>query len=79
MDRDIIASGGSQRMVVAVEQTPRMTNVTGAARYLAMSESWIRAAVAKKRLPCIRLGKSLRFLYRDLDNFLEARRTGVGL
>jgi excisionase family DNA binding protein len=62
-------------MAIAFEQRPT-TDIKGAAQYLSMSRSWVIAAIAKKKLPSIRLGRSVRLLYSDLDRFLEARRTG---
>lgn len=53
------------------------TDINGAAQYLSMSKSWIRGAIAQNRLPYIRIGRSIRFLYTDLDSFLRSHRAGL--
>jgi excisionase family DNA binding protein len=51
--------------------TLQMTNMPGAARYIGMSRSWIRDAINSGRLPCVRLGRSVRLRYSDLDALIS--------
>ena len=56
------------------EVTPKSTDVSGAARYVSMSRSWVRNAIARGLLPHVRLGRSVRLMFNDLDRMLESRR-----
>ncbi|PYT23513.1 MAG: hypothetical protein DMG57_31715 [Acidobacteria bacterium] len=53
---------------------PKSTDIDGAARYLGMSKSWVRDRIYSGQLSYVRLGRSVRLLYSDLDNLLAARR-----
>ena len=45
------------------------------ASYLAMSRAWLRQSRMRGRGPAyVRIGRSVRYLVRDLDAFLEAHR-----
>jgi excisionase family DNA binding protein len=67
----------TQRMNKVLPTSARTTDINGAAQYLSMSKSWIRVAIAQNRLPYIRIGRSIRFLYTDLDSFLHSHRAGL--
>jgi excisionase family DNA binding protein len=53
---------------------PQLTTMSGAARYLGMSRSWIRDAIASGQLAHVRLGRSVRLRYLDLDRVIVANR-----
>jgi excisionase family DNA binding protein len=45
-----------------------------AARLLVVKTSWIYEAVRDGRLPCVRIGRHIRFLRTDLERFVDGRR-----
>jgi excisionase family DNA binding protein len=45
-----------------------------AARLLVVKTSWIYEAVRDGRLPCVRIGRHIRFLRSDLERFVDGRR-----
>jgi excisionase family DNA binding protein len=47
-----------------------LLNATQAARLLAVRPAWIYAAVREGRLPHVRLGRQVRFLRADLEQFV---------
>ena len=74
IDREAITNGhgGSrQRSHGAVE--PLLT-LHELAQVLRLSEKTVRRLVAARRIPCIRLGRVLRFRSADLLRFVEARK-----
>ena len=48
-----------------------LLDATGAARYLSLSESYIRKAVANRRIPFVRIGKRTLFRRADLDGWVN--------
>jgi excisionase family DNA binding protein len=54
-------------------EEPPLTLVE-AARFLNVSERWMRRAVAQRSIPFVKLGRQLRFLPEDLRSILEAGR-----
>jgi excisionase family DNA binding protein len=48
---------------------------TQAAALLAVRTSWIYEAVRAGRLPCVRIGRHLRFLRSDLARWVRAQRS----
>lgn len=54
---------------------PRVTDVAGAATYLATTERHIRELVYRRDIPFYKVGGSLRFDLKDLDRWLRAHRT----
>jgi excisionase family DNA binding protein len=48
--------------------------VAGAARYLSMSEVWIRRAIRSGSLPHLRMGRAVRIAVADLDVFAAGHR-----
>jgi excisionase family DNA binding protein len=44
-----------------------------AAAYLAVSESYLRKLVCRKRVPFVKLGRAVRFDPRSLDRFIARR------
>lgn len=59
---------------MTTQPAPReLLDVAGAADYLATSERHVRFLVHKREIPHTRVGRFLRFLPRDLDQYLEAR------
>jgi excisionase family DNA binding protein len=51
----------------------RLLTPTEAAQLLAVKTSWIYEAVRTHRLPCLRLGKHIRFTYHMLEAWLESQ------
>ena len=47
-----------------------------AAGLLVVKTSWIYEAVRDGRLPCVRIGRHIRFLRSDLERFVEKQREG---
>jgi excisionase family DNA binding protein len=45
-----------------------------AARLLVVKTSWVYEAVRDGRLPCVRIGRHIRFLRSDLERFVDGRR-----
>ena len=57
--------------------SPRTLTDRDAARYLGISESWLRQSRMNGNPdapPFVRLGRAVRYLRDDLDRWLEARR-----
>lgn len=47
-----------------------------AAQLLVVKTSWIYEAVRDGRLPCVRIGRHIRFLRSDLERFVDEQRDG---
>jgi predicted DNA-binding transcriptional regulator AlpA len=45
-----------------------------AARLLAMSESWLWQATTRGQLPCVRIGRAVRYDPRDLQAFIDRQK-----
>ena len=58
------------------EPLERLLTLPELAERLQLSEKTIRRMVATGRLPCVRLGRQLRFLPGDVFRWLAARREG---
>lgn len=43
-----------------------------AARLLSVRPSWVYEAVRERRLPCVRLGRHIRFTHRMLEQWLDS-------
>lgn len=48
-----------------------LLNVRQAARYLNMTERWVKRSVSEKRFPYMKLGGLLMFRKEDLDAYLD--------
>ena len=66
-----LSDARAQRVEVRSEQP---LTITEAARFLNVSERWMRRAVAQRSIAFIKLGRQLRFLPEDLRGLLEAGR-----
>lgn len=53
---------------------PRLFTADEAARYLNVSPRWIRAAWQSRKLPAVKIGRSVRFDLLDLERLIEAGR-----
>jgi excisionase family DNA binding protein len=51
----------------------RLLTPAEAAQLLAVKTSWIYEAVRTHRLPCLRLGKHIRFTHHMLETWLESQ------
>ncbi|MBV9508557.1 MAG: helix-turn-helix domain-containing protein [Acidobacteriia bacterium] len=70
-----VAAVGNQGDMIAVT---RLLTVSEISRWLAVSPSWIRDHASGRRrppLPCIKLGKSLRFDSKAVNGWLNLLRT----
>jgi excisionase family DNA binding protein len=67
-------SRGEIRQLVKENRSERPMTLPEAARFLNVSERWMRRAVAQRSVPFIKLGRQLRFLPEDLRSVLEAGR-----
>ena len=56
------------------EASARLMTLVEVADYLRVSAKTIRRLVAGRKLPCIRLGRVLRFQPADVDRWVEARK-----
>ena len=54
----------------------RLLTLPQVAEVLAVSESTIKRMVARRRMPCVRIGRQIRFLPGDVFRWLEARKEG---
>ena len=50
--------------------------VAEAARSTGFSENYIRLLMSRRALPCVRVGRAVRLLVRDLEEFLREHRQG---
>ena len=75
-DRDAVESrhGGRRQKNGRDERLERLLTLHELAQLLSLSDKTIRRMVAARRLPCIRLGRVLRFRPADLLRFVEARK-----
>ena len=58
--------------------TPRCTDVEGIAEYLGDSPRHIRHLVASRQIPFFRIGRKLRFDYREIDQWVDINSVPVG-
>lgn len=56
----------------------RMLNVNESALYLGVTERWMKAAIAERRIPFVKVGKLVRFHTDDLDAYIKAQRVPAG-
>ena len=59
-----------------VHALPALLTIGELSDLLKLSEKTIRRMIAAGRLPCVRLGRQLRFLPGDVFRWLEARKEG---
>ena len=55
---------------------PRLLTLPEVAAFLSVSEKSIRRLVAYQRIPCLRVGRQLRFVPSDLLRWVSAKREG---
>lgn len=56
------------------ELTEKLLTRDEAAELLAVRSTWVRDAVSAKRLPHVRIGKHVRFLRSELEDYVASRR-----
>ncbi len=61
-----------------VKTERRLVTVREAAQYLAVSVSTLYGWVWQRRIPFVKVGRSLRFDLADLEEFIEVNRTQAG-
>ena len=59
-------------------QKEGLWKVADVARYLSMSDSWVYKETEAGRLPCIRVGASLRFFPDEIRKFIDSLRSKRG-
>ena len=72
---DAIAEAVARRLEGKIEHqsTPgrRLLTVDEAGEYLGYTPAAVRHMVAKGQLPCVHIGRSIRFDVRDLDSWID--------
>ncbi|MEM7342484.1 MAG: excisionase family DNA-binding protein [Actinomycetota bacterium] len=61
----------------STHDTPRLVDIDGAADYLTVSPRLVRAMVAERRIPYLKVGKFVRFDLDDLDGWLDQQRVAA--
>jgi excisionase family DNA binding protein len=57
--------------------SPRISlTVAETAKATGLSETYLRLLIARHNLPCVRVGRAVRVLVRDLESFLAGNRHG---
>jgi excisionase family DNA binding protein len=62
--------------MMVTETEPTYLTAKEAAKYLRVSLNWLYLQVAREAIPAIHVGRSIRFLKRDLDRWMAQNRTG---
>jgi len=76
-DRPAIGGGhGGARLRHGGNGVEQLLTLRDLAQTLQVSETTIRRMVAKRRLPCLRVGRQLRFAPDALSRWLSAREEG---
>jgi predicted DNA-binding transcriptional regulator AlpA len=52
---------------------PAVLRLHAAAEYISMSASWLWHATQRGEVPCVRLGRAVRYRIRDLEQLLADR------
>ncbi len=74
-DRPAITNGhGGQRQWNGRDGVDQLLTLPELARLLQLSEKTVRRLVGARRLPCVRLGRSVRFIPGDVLRWLSARK-----
>lgn len=55
-----------------------LMSVADVARFLSMSVSWVYKEVEAGRLPCVRLGASVRFVPNEIQRHVQGLRSRTG-
>jgi excisionase family DNA binding protein len=55
-----------------------LLTVPEAADYLGVKERWMRAAIAERRIPFVKVGKLIRYRKSDLDTYIEGQIVPAG-
>src|SRR4051812_38280525 len=79
VDRNIDTSAALDAGRAAADRNPDMLRSTEAARYIDMSDSWLRQTRMIGRIdgpPFLRQGRAIRYRRSDLDRWLERRLCG---
>lgn len=77
LDREAITNGhGGSRQYNGNGSVEHLLTLPELAERLQLSEKTIRRMIACGRLPCVRLGRQLRFLPGDVFRWLAARKEG---
>lgn len=75
LDREAITNGhGGSRRFSRRDEVEQLLTLPELARLLQLSETTVRRLVGARRLPCVRLGRQLRFQPGDVSRWLEARK-----
>jgi len=77
VERMVSSEGGSRVIPAEAHREgglPHLLTLAEVAEMLSVSQKTVRRLVAGRKLPCIRLGRVLRFQPADLFRFVEARK-----
>ena len=55
---------------------PLLLTAEQAARRLGLTAHWVYEAARRGELPCVRIGRKVRFIPADLDAYVQAKRAG---
>ena len=68
---------GVMQNSTSTQISPKLSiTVAAAAQATGFSENYIRLLVARRALPSVRVGRAVRLLVRDLEEFLNRHRRG---
>jgi excisionase family DNA binding protein len=56
---------------------PLLLTAEQAARRLGLTAHWVYEAARRGELPCVRIGRKVRFIPADLDAYVQAKRAGA--
>jgi excisionase family DNA binding protein len=57
-------------------EAPRLLDLRATARYLTISERHLWAITARGDLPCIKLGRTVRYAIEDIEAYLKRSKSG---
>jgi excisionase family DNA binding protein len=73
---DPFVDGGAERRLPSRGAMAGLLTTAQVAELLAVSERTVKRLVAGHRLPCVRIGRAVRFDYQAVFRWLEARQEG---
>lgn len=71
-----LGEAATTRLGGGVHALPALLTIGELSELLKLSEKTIRRMITARRLPCVRLGRQLRFVPGDVFRWLEARKEG---
>jgi excisionase family DNA binding protein len=62
----------------SLEGNETLLTIFEAADYLGVTERWMRAAIAERRIPFVKVGKLIRYRKADLESYIAAQTVEAG-